>query len=623
VTVAPRLRAVPTPFAAEFGKNGALRTAVGDAGRVHLDRWLPFLVVHRGDADAAGLARRIAVDSSSYLVWGPDDDLAALSALELVCTEVIRQFGRLLIITLDDLPLELPEEGSQDLPRFVARIGAGDRGDVGRAAAALEDALHDIEIDLRRCKSERVPFAPILPTPFDQLLNTMEGVHRLSLHVPQIHRRPGGGDYPAISHELAVATGDALLRAACAFLDNGQTPAPPHYRALGRSAYLAAALKADRQLDKISRSFDFLLSISPIDSAKAYRRFVAAGEQEAPRFHYRPLTVDPDSAKRRLYAIDFRAIEDPLLERLLGEKRHELDAQLTMLATRNTAAFRPASMFLYGMVDQPLLDEAQAILASTARDPPRGATVRASEIALAAQALAERYRAVDGAFVPTIEVREDIAGLLVSGSKLLIGADTIMPASRLEALLAHEVSVHLLTWFNGAGQGLTIFRTGLAGYEGIQEGLGVFAEWAVGGLTRTRLRLLAGRVVAVDAMQRGAGFVDTYRLLAGDHGFSKHGAFGIAARVHRSGGLAKDSIYLRGFRAVMAVVADGASLEPFWLGKIADVHAPAIKELLQRGLVHAPRFTPLFLSNPAAQERVAQLRANGLSDIVTGELSGC
>ena len=54
---------------------------------------------------------------------------------------------------------------------------------------------------------------------------------------------------------------------ACAFLDDGKAKAPAHYRALGRSAYLAAALKADRKLDRIARSFDFLLSVSPIDTA--------------------------------------------------------------------------------------------------------------------------------------------------------------------------------------------------------------------------------------------------------------------------------------------------------------------------------------------------------------------
>ena len=95
----------------------------------------------------------------------------------------------------------------------------------------------------------------------------------------------------------------------------------------------------------------------------------------------------------------------------------------------------------------------------------------------------------------------------------MIASSTSMLRSRLDALLSHEVSVHLLTYFNGAAQGLTVFRTGLAHYEGVQEGLGVFAEWAVGGLSAPRMRLLAGRVMAVDAMLDGAGFVDVYRML--------------------------------------------------------------------------------------------------------------
>ena len=615
----PRLKAAPPPFKPEFGRSGALRQAVGDTGRVHLDRWLPFLILHHGDEPEASLARRIAVDSPAYLVWSSGDNPEALSALEAVASAAVARDGRLLVITLADQPVEFHREGSQDLPPFVAQVGAGDQGDVGRAAAALERDLRDIEIDLRDCKVGRVPFEPLLPAQFDLLLNDIKGIERISLRVPQIHRRKEGGEYPAIAHDLAIEIGDALLRAACSFLDDGKTKVPSHYRSLGRSAYLAAARKADKSLDRIARSFDFLLSISPIDTAKAYARFAAGNEQQPPHFHYRPLTVDPDLAKRDLYAIDFRALEDPLLERLLGEKRHELDAQLTMLATRNTVAFRPASMFLYGMVDDPLLADASAILGSTAKDPPRGPAVRAAAIAQEAERLAARYREQHSDFAPEVQVREDVAGLLVSGRKLLIGADTVMPRRRLNALLAHEVSVHLLTHFNGAAQGLTIFRTGLAGYEGVQEGLGVFAEWATGGLTRTRLRLLAARVVAVDAMQRGATFIDVHRTLTKDHGFSSQGAFGIAARVFRSGGLAKDAIYLQGFRAVMEIVARGASLAPFWLGKIAVAHVPAIEELLQRGLVQAPRFTPLFLTEDGIQERVAALRgAKGLAAIVTG-----
>ena len=137
-----------------------------------------------------------------------------------------------------------------------------------------------------------------------------------------------------------------------------------------------------------------------------------------------------------------------------------------------------------------------------------------------------------------------------------------MPASRVAPLLHHEVGVHLLTFINGSKQGLNIFKRGLAGYEGVQEGLGVFAEWAVGGLTRTRLRLLAARVVAVDAMTDRADFIEVFRLLRSEHGFSSHTAFLIAARVFRGGGFAKDAIYLRGFTTVLDRIAAGETARP-------------------------------------------------------------
>ena len=86
----------------------------------------------------------------------------------------------------------------------------------------------------------------------------------------------------------------------------------------------------------------------------------------------------------------------------------------------------------------------------------------ADEVAEAARALIASYRLIDERFDAEVELRDDVSGLMVSGPKLMIGRDSIMPAHRLDALLAHEVSVHLLTYFNGAMQGLKIFRSGLA-----------------------------------------------------------------------------------------------------------------------------------------------------------------
>ncbi|NIQ16470.1 MAG: DUF1704 domain-containing protein, partial [Candidatus Dadabacteria bacterium] len=69
---------------------------------------------------------------------------------------------------------------------------------------------------------------------------------------------------------------------------------------------------------------------------------------------------------------------------------------------------------------------------------------------------------------------------------------------RVEALLQHEIGTHALTYFNGLSQPFKQLCIGLSGYEELQEGLAVLAEYLVGGLSKPRLRLLAGRVVAVN-----------------------------------------------------------------------------------------------------------------------------
>lgn len=607
----PSLSAVPCPFVPEFSDAGALRQPVGASGRAHIDRPLAFLVLHRSDGPGASLARHVAITAPAYLVWSPEDDLVAASALEAIVTALRARFERILLVSLYDQPAPPPAaDDAPSLPPFVAVVGPADDACGTKAARTVGEAMETVRIDLRRCHVEyraRPYFEPSVET----LVDGDPDLSHFSFGLPQIHHAPDGGIYPQLFRELSLAAGDALLRGACAFLADGREGAPAHYRALGRSAFLAAAFKADRKLDAIARSFDFLLSVSPINSEEAMHEYFGGNGERAPHFRYRPLTVDPDLAKRSLYEIDLGQLEDPLLETLFAEKRREIDQQLTMLGTRNTPGFRPASMLQYGSVEPELLAAAQAILASTGPKAGRsGDAIGASEIAKAARSLIAGYYRQDERFAAEVEIRDDLAaGLMVSGRTLMISSHTRMARHRLDALLAHEVSVHLLTWFNGGTQGLSIFRTGLAQYEGVQEGLGVFAEWLVGGLTVQRIRLLAARVLAVDAMLDGAGFVDVHRLLERSHGFARRTAFGIVARVFRSGGFAKDAIYLRGFKTITDLVGAGAPLDAFWLGKIAPNHLPVIEELLQRRLLHPPIFLPEFLDRPETEERMERLRA--------------
>ncbi len=599
-----RRRIAEARLALEFGKRGELRQPVGKSGRVHLDRWLPFILLNRSTEPSGSIARRVAVNSPAYLIWSPDDDDVAGEAFAALASAVHEKFGCILVMAVEDAAWEAVPKGSQKLPSFEIRVGASGGPRAQRAMECLVEALGEIRIDLRKPKI-LTGEAELLPLNPD---DSAAAFDRLSVVIPQIHRHDESTFYPQLTRDLAVAVGDALLQASCAFMSESAAGAPPHFRSLGRSAFLAAALDADKKLDKVARSFDFLLSVSPINSREAMERFFADGEDKAPKFRYRPLTVDPDAAKRDLYSVDLSIIEDPLLERLLSEKRQEIDHQLTMLSTRNTAAFKAASLLHYGTVGSQLLADAHAVLDRPRGPKPNEEIVGALEVAEAAQVLVAKYRAVGKGFDPAIEIRDDVASLLVSGGKLMIAAGTSMLRSRVDALLSHEISVHLLTYFNGAAQGLTVFRTGLANYEGVQEGLGVFAEWAVGGLSASRMRLLAGRVVAVDAMLDGAEFVEVYRGLVESHDLQRKAAFDIATRVFRSGGFAKDLIYLKGFQDVIAQVVGGASLDPFWIGKIAGNHVEAIQELIQRNLVRPPLFKPEFLQREDVESRIARLR---------------
>ena len=99
------------PFVAKFGVTGSLRQRIGMSGRVHVDRWLPFIILNRGDEGRASLARRIAIESPSYLVWPTDDDQSALEAMREVISAMASKGDRLLVISLDDRPVEFEEEG--------------------------------------------------------------------------------------------------------------------------------------------------------------------------------------------------------------------------------------------------------------------------------------------------------------------------------------------------------------------------------------------------------------------------------------------------------------------------------------------------------------------------------
>lgn len=583
-------------------------------GRLHLDRPLPFLVLAAHAGEPFHLARQLARISASSLLWRatPEGEREAGQALHDVLDRLQAHFPRVLLVSLHDLPPDHGLDGtSPRLERFEFVLGASSDAPAQAAAAALTEALQEVEIEQRKARVAPVdavdagPAATLLP-------RDAAGFSQLSLGLPPIYRVPGEeAVYPEVFRALESAVFDALLLACAAFMHETLVAPPAHHRLLGRSRLIQAVLDVDAALAAIGGSFEFLLGVSPINTVEERDRYLAAKEPAPPRFRYRPLTIGTDTSKRALFAIDVRAVEDPVLETIFLEKQRELDLQLTLLQVRNTIDFPHASVMQYGAVEPPLLELAHGVLADIrAANDDADPCIDCHAVQSAADEMIARYRARDPGFEATTCLRKDIApGLMVSGRAVLISTATRMRRRRLDALLQHEVGVHVLTFANGSRQGLSIFGNGLAGYEGIQEGLGVFAEYLAGGLTPGRLRLLAARVLVVHAMLDGADFVQCDRMLREEHGFAPATSFGIVARVFRSGGLSKDAIYLRGLSEVFRIVQAGEPLDPFWFGKIARRHVPCVEDLVRRGLLTPPASLPEVLSRPAARARLDAIRS--------------
>jgi uncharacterized protein (TIGR02421 family) len=366
----------------------------------------------------------------------------------------------------------------------------------------------------------------------------------------------------------------------------------------------AADLAIDRELADIALGYRFLLDVTPVNLVDARHRFLDQGTP--PAFRYRPLEDDVDVVASRLAKVEIHAVEDATVSHMLLAKHREVALQIEMLRCRGSADFLPLSTELYGAVSPILLAAAEQLLDEIGVPPnDEGPSVDAATFARLADAEVDRYRQALPELDVKIELRDDGTGIMVANGDLLIASSATVPASRVKALLQHEVGTHVVTFVNGMHQPLHLLAAGLAGYEETQEGLAVLAEHLVGGLSAARLRQVAARTVAVHQMVEGASFADVHRVLTG-YGVRPVSAFTIAARVFRSGGLTKDAIYLRGLIDLVSHLAAGGSLEALWLGKMGLADAPLVEQLASRGLLHEPVLLPRSLDDPAAQGRLRQ-----------------
>lgn len=607
-----------------LARNERVRRSLPGKGRLHIDRQLPFLCVYRqppDDVDAG--TERLVQGEASYLIAPGGSTLrrSVSKLLREIARTLSNEFGAFLIVEI----WSAPEGGKANdpavpsvLPTFS--IHAAATAKMTGLVDVLEKRLKQVKVLKHGVRVEVFRDGKTHPPEMKPLMKINEardlGCMFIGIAVPPVFRQANStAEFPLLSRSLRHGLSLALRKTYFEFARSRTTHRPPHFHALGRKAVVKAVWDIDRQLAAVSNQFDYLLQLTPVNPNSAWRQFQRERFEKAPEFHYRPLPVDPSILKRDLYRIPVERVEDPALQRLFQEKQEELELKLTMLRDRDTPKFVYESLQLFGGVSDNLLKLANDLLnqLSGKGGNEKGRQVSAQGFAKRAEAEFEYYRNICPEFKARTLVSADVNGLIVSRGKLMINSDLRLAPSRVAALLAHEVGTHLLTYYNGRAQPFQQLYSGLAGYEELQEGLAVLSEYLVDGLSSIRMRQLAARVLAVRHMIDGASFVETFRALDDECGFTQRTAYNITLRVYRGGGLTKDAVYLRGLRAILRYVQKGGDLNPLLVGKMAVEHIPIIKELQYRKVLKPVPIVPRYLQDDAAIKRLERLRGSTAS----------
>lgn len=573
---------------------------------IHLEPNLPFLLVYRITDQRDLGTKRLVKSAASFLILDNSVDYDYRKLLTEICRAMIKKHKAFLVM---DVFSGIKESTTFRIMAPVDKMPA--------STQALKHELNKIKtapnvknVDVTLTNSQtKLPAVENLPYCNKDIEDA--GAVLIGLEVPPVYRDKNEMLFPVYYRRFRDSFSRAVQKSIFEFIRVQTSCGIPSYTAIGKRSVHEKLYQLDKDLTEIESSFDLLMLIAPTNINQIRDTFFESGYQKVLDYHYRLLPIDPDRLKRDLFNLPIDQIDDPALSYLYNEKREELDKQLSMLRERGTRNFFYSSIRLFHGVEKDLKKEAEDILSVLQEEPELDEEdlIGADEFREMSRAEFEFFRTQDPDFNSKVHIIENLNIMMVSKGEFYLPKNYTLSRKEAEALLQHEIGTHVLTYYNGSKQPLTQMKAGLADYDTMQEGLAVMAEFLCGKLTPNRLRILAGRVIAGDALVQGYDFKSMFDLLKNNYGFSQDRAFNIVSRMFQGGGFLKDIIYLKGFVQLRHYLNSGGDLEVLLAGKFGLHHVNIIKELIDRGVLIGPVLKPRYLQMDCYKDQMKEITA--------------
>ncbi|HEY4652979.1 MAG TPA: tyrosine/phenylalanine carboxypeptidase domain-containing protein [Cyclobacteriaceae bacterium] len=583
---------------ARLKKGEPIRLELPQSGILNIDKPVPFLLVYRFPQNGKDyFTFQLGMTESSYIMAHDDEGGELTKILQTLIHQLSETFGSFLVLEVwvgdkereHDFTIHINHKSTEAVAETLQKELRRNVGYVN-VTAAIERSQE------------------ISPPDFNALM-TREEAKQLGCQLVGLEVKPIYIDfttnkaYPLFARELRILFGKALKKAFFEFIRLHTSFTTARFEMLGNTVVEDLVWNIDAKLAEYSNQFDLLVLITPVNVNEAWEEFKNTHYRKQPVFHYRHMPIDPEIIKRKIYDLPIEDIADPTIAFLFRDKRKEIDRMLSMMIDREKPDFVQSSIQLFGNIDERVIDVAKGLLVATPiLKKERTDLIDAQEFAKMAMAemayLKQQYDGLDC----KVEIRKDVVGVFVSRGVLKLNEKFVVERKRAKALIQHEVGTHIVTYYNGTAQPFRLFSSGVPGYEQLQEGLAVLAEYISGGLTNSRLRTLAARVVAVNHLIAGYSFVDTFYLLIEKYQFKPESAFSITMRVYRGGGFTKDAVYLKGLLNLLTYIREGNDITPLLIGKIRQDYLPIVEELVYRRVLKPIPIMPRYLEDDYGKE---------------------
>jgi uncharacterized protein (TIGR02421 family) len=444
------------------------------------------------------------------------------------------------------------------------------------------------------------------------LSNQFENTLVLATEVKKIYCDEASGEvFPQMIEALAKGFKKAILDHALGFAKKMTNLKVIHKHHLLSSELDEAILKIDATLYRLVKDFEILSYVNPINTEAEKKHFFQQKCQANPKFRYSHLTINPFELKRKLYRIPIEQISDIHIQNMYKDVIDAYADKVEMLATLGTEKFLLNSLRYFGSPSEEDIKNANFLIyspdLSDSYDVENIQTEEAAQIFL--------QSAAEYGFKFKIETSNKLTSkALVNNSRqaLILKKGAVFSNRNLAALIHHEIGVHMVTTINARLQPIQLFNIGLPLNTLTQEGLAILSEYFSGNLTTMRLKEIGWRVIATHLIVKGYDFKETYQQMVEEYKMLPEKAFYLATRIYRGGGFTKDYLYLRGFRDILQYYRAGKPLNTLLIGKTSLAYADIIQEMLERGMLKAPKYQTLCFKNPQIDNSILNYLVNGL-----------